>query len=117
MSDRRPKLLFDAIGASAAARSFLAGVTLAEYEADLLRRSATERQFEILGEACARLAREDAARCDLIPAARTAVGMRNRIIHGYDAVDNETVYRTVLDDLPALEAALRAWLSEFDGAS
>lgn len=40
------------------------------------------------------------------------MGLRNRIIHGYDAVDDETVYRTVLDDLPALKTLLQAWLAE-----
>ncbi len=117
MPDRRPKLLFDAIGAIAAARSFVAGATLERYEADLMRRSATERQLEILGEACARLAREDPSGFEAVPAARLAVELRNRIIHGYDAVDDETVYRTVTDDLPALETALREWLARLDDAA
>jgi len=51
-----------------------------------------------------------------VPLARLAVGLRNRIIHGYDAVDDETVYRTVVDDLPALRALLQAWLAEFASA-
>lgn len=97
MSERRPKLLFDALAAIEAAQSFLAGLDLAAYEADAMRRSAIERQLEILGEACARLAREDDEAFDRLPAARTAVGLRNRIIYGYDAVDDETVYRTVID--------------------
>lgn len=110
MADRRPKLRFDAIAAIQAARSFVASVTLEQYEADLMRRSGTERQLEILGEACSRLAREAQAEFELIRGARLAVGLRNRIIHGCDAVDDETVYRTVRDDLPGLEMALRSWL-------
>lgn len=51
-----------------------------------------------------------------LPATRMAVGLRNRIIHGYDAVDDETVYRTVTDDLPSLGAALQAWLSGIERA-
>lgn len=113
MSERRPKLLFDALAAIEAAQSFLAGVELTAYEADAMRRSATERQLEILGEARARLAREDDKAFDRLPGARMAVGLRNRIIHGYDAVDDETVYRTVIDDLPALKAGLAHWLAEF----
>ena len=46
-----------------------------------------------------------------------AMGLRNRIIHGYDAVDDETVYRTVVDDLPSLKVALRSWLAEFSAGS
>ncbi len=44
-----------------------------------------------------------------------AIGLRNRIIHGYDAVDDETVYRTVIDDLPALRTALQAELARLVG--
>jgi uncharacterized protein with HEPN domain len=111
MTDRRPKLLFDAISAIDAARSFATGKSIDEYEADLLLRSAVERQLEILGEACIRLAKEDPTLFERAPEARLAVGLRNRIIHGYDAVDNLTVYRTVADNLPAFKATLSDWLS------
>ncbi|WP_395704143.1 DUF86 domain-containing protein [Aquabacterium sp.] len=110
MLDRRLKLLVDAIGAMDAAMSFVAGKDLPHYEADLMLRSAVERQLEILGEACSRLAKEHASLFDEIPPSRLAVGLRNRIIHGYDAVDDETVFTTVRDDLPALHAAMSAWL-------
>lgn len=59
-----------------------------------------------------RLAREDAALLERAPPARLAIGLRNRIIHGYDAVDDETVYRTLLEDVNALRAPLREWLAE-----
>ncbi len=32
--------------------------------------------------------------------------MRNRLIHGYDAVDLDVVWRVVRDDLPSLIRAL-----------
>ena len=110
MTDRRRKLLHDALTAAAVAESFVAGQTLAAYSADAMRRLAVERLLEILGEACSRLAREDAAFIVEVPGARLAVGLRNRIIHGYDAVDDETVYWTVIDDLPALRSALQTRL-------
>lgn len=50
-----------------------------------------------------------------MPSARLAVALRNRIIHGYDAVDDETVFRTVCDDLPALASSLREWLNRLNG--
>lgn len=37
-----------------------------------------------------------------------AIRLRNRIIHGYDAVDNQTVYGTVVNDLAPRATALRA---------
>ena len=57
MTGKLPKLLVDALGAIDAAQDFVAGVALDAYGADKMRRSAVERQLEILGEACARLAR------------------------------------------------------------
>lgn len=45
-------------------------------------------------------------------------GMRNRIAQGYAWIDIETMKATVEDDLPTVEAAARALLSEWeDGAS
>lgn len=72
MSERRPKLLFDAIAAIDAAQAFLSGVSLEGYEADLMIRSAVERQLEILGEACTRLAREDSFLFDRAHPARAS---------------------------------------------
>ena len=115
MADRRPKLLFDALAAITAARSFVANLSVEAYAANLLVRSAVERQLEILGEACARLATTDPALFERIPKARLAIGLRNRIIHGYDAIDDETVFQTVLKDLEPMSAQLQAWLEELTG--
>jgi uncharacterized protein with HEPN domain len=110
MAERRPKLLFDAISAMDAAQAFLQGKTLDDYASDLLLRSAVERQLEILGEACARLGREHPALFTEFPDAQKAVSLRNRIIHGYDTVDDETLFDTVVNSLPVLRTALHGWL-------
>ena len=70
MADRRPKLLVDALGAIDATTHFVMGQSLEDYEGNLMMRSAVERQLEILGEACARLVREDATLLEQVPAAR-----------------------------------------------
>ena len=36
------------------------------------------------------------------------VGLRNRVVHGYFAVDLELVWRIVVSDLPGLVSRLRA---------
>jgi hypothetical protein len=46
MSVRRRKLLNDAIAAIGAARIFVAGIGLTEYESGLMRRSANLREFK-----------------------------------------------------------------------
>ena len=114
MADRRPKLIFDAISAIPAATSFCATASLLQYQQDLMLRSAVERQLEILGEACTRLLREHNTLVDELPEARLAIGLRNRIIHGYDNIDDETVFNTVTQDLARFEAGLRRWLHRLD---
>jgi uncharacterized protein with HEPN domain len=116
MADRRPKLLFDAIAAIDATLSFVSGIAFDQYRLDLMRRSAVERQLEILGEACAKLAREDAVLIDRVPGCRLAIGLRNRIIHGYDTVDDEIVFDTVTHDLAAMRAELSKLLSDLTGS-
>lgn len=85
MTDRAPKLLFDALTAIASAQEFVVGCTLAQYIDDKMRRSAVERQLEILGEACSRLARMDS--------------------------DDEIVFLTVTQDLDSLRAQLTQLLA------
>lgn len=115
MAERRPKLLFDALTAITAAQLFILGKTFEDYARSLLLRSAVERQLEILGEACTRLASIDGSVFEHVPQARLAIGLRNRIIHGYDAIDDETVYLTVLQDLEPISAQLQAWLDQIAG--
>jgi uncharacterized protein with HEPN domain len=111
MTDRTPKLLVDAIDAIAAAQEFVDGVSLAVYAVDKMRRSAVERQLEILGEACSRLAKLEPAMIDSVTNLKLAIDLRNRIIHGYDSVDDEIVYFTVIDDLDGLKTDLAGLLA------
>ena len=71
-----------------------------------MRRSAVERQLEILGEACSRLAKLEPTLIESVPNLKLAIALRNRIIHGYDSADDEIVYFTVKDDLKDLQVAM-----------
>jgi uncharacterized protein with HEPN domain len=57
-----------------------AGRTFAEFDSDLVLRSAVERQFEILGEALGQLDRLDATLAARIPDLRQIVAFRNVLI-------------------------------------
>ncbi len=59
------------------------------------------RLLEIVGEAANRVPSDQRAKHPAIPWA-DVVGIRNRIIHGYDLVDLDIVWRTVREDLPIL---------------
>ena len=70
------------------------------------------RLLEIIGEAAARLPPEERARYPEIPWT-DIVGMRNRLIHGYDEVDLDIVWQVVQGDLPGLVAGLERRSAEW----
>jgi uncharacterized protein with HEPN domain len=69
---------------------------------NLLLRSAVERQFEIVGESLSKAEDIDPSLTEQIPDIRRIIGLRNRIIHGYDTVDNQIVWDIVHTELPKL---------------
>jgi len=110
MNDGAKKRLWDAAEACDAIAGFVEGKEFTVYEADHLLRSGVERQLEIIGEALGRAAHEDETVAWRIPELRGIVGLRNRLIHGYDTVDDEVVWDIVQGKLPALRAGIEALL-------
>lgn len=69
----------------------------------MLRR-AVEREFEIIGEAVSKINQIEPT-IDF-SAKKQIVGMRNRVIHGYDQVDNEIVWGAIIKHLPVLKTEI-----------
>jgi len=63
------------------------------------------RLLEIVGEAAARVPAEERTLYPDIPWPEV-VGLRNRLIHGYDSIDFDILWEIVSRDLPPLIAAL-----------
>ena len=71
------------------------------YAANKQLRRSVERELEIIGEAVSRLLQLNP---DItISNARKIISLRNRVIHAYDSVDNETVWGIVINHLPKLK--------------
>lgn len=100
------KRLFDVLNACRAIQSFVTNRTFADYEKNHMLRSAVERQFEIIGEALNQAEMDEPDLPSLIPDVRRIVGMRNRIIHSYDSVDDELLWQTIQTHVPALAKRL-----------
>ena len=66
---------------------------------------ALTRLLEIVGEAANRVSEDMQQRHPEVPW-RQIVGLRHRLIHGYDAVDLDILWDIVRYDLPLLIAAL-----------
>ncbi len=86
---------------------------LAYYRRDRLFRQALERNLEIIGEAIGRISRHDVETASRISEHRRIVAFRNRLIHGYDLLDDELVWETIKVEVPVLlsevEGLLREW--------
>jgi uncharacterized protein with HEPN domain len=63
------------------------------------------RLLEIIGEAATRVTAATQKSNPTIPWAQV-IGMRNRLIHGYDVIDLDILWQTVVEDVPSLIHAL-----------
>jgi uncharacterized protein with HEPN domain len=109
--------LWDAAEAAALVREFTNGKTEAEFNSDLVIRSAIERQLEILGEALNRLRRDDPDTAARVPDLDKIIGMRNIIAHEYGDIDYEIVWRATSTSVPALIPALNELVDEARNAA
>ena len=71
------------------------------YASNKMLRRAIEREFEIIGEAMNRINKLDSSIS--ISSKRQIVGMRNRVIHGYDKIDDALIWGTIVRHLPKLK--------------
>lgn len=78
------------------------------YMADKMLRRAVEREFEIIGEAMSRIEKSDPS--IEILSKRQIISMRNRVIHGYDKIDNEIIWGTIVRHLPILKQEINELL-------
>ena len=79
--------------------------TRADLDSDRLLQLGLRQVIEIVGEAANRVSKEGQARYQDI-AWRPAIAARNRIVHGYDDIDYDTLWRIVTEEFPVLNAAL-----------
>src|SRR3989442_1552528 len=98
--DARAAIL-DIIIASERAIRLLGNRSAGEFEADEENHWAVFSQIVIIGEAANRIPKETQSTMAGIPWTEV-VGMRHRIVHGYDSIDWVRVWRTVSEDLPGL---------------
>lgn len=81
---------------------FTNGKSLDDYENDLMLRSAVERQFEIIGEALNKSIKIEASLENEIESSRDIINFRNLIVHGYNIIENKTVWGIIENHLPVL---------------
>jgi uncharacterized protein with HEPN domain len=107
------KLLWDMRTAARHVADFARGRTEENNSADVMLRSAVERQFEIPGEALSQLRKLDPATAAPITDSTRIIGFRNQLIHGYAVIDHSITWRIVHEHLPTLARELDALLASW----
>ena len=93
--------LLDIARAARLVLDFTRGMDQTAFLSDLKTQSAVLHQLMVLGEAVRRLSTGFRESHPEMPWTLMA-GMRDKLIHAYDAVDLEEVWRTVERDIPGL---------------
>jgi uncharacterized protein with HEPN domain len=97
--------LWDMLTAAKAVAGFVQGRTLDDYVADLMLRSAVERQVEIIGEAARRVSKELQDKHPEIPW-RPIQAQRHVLAHDYGEIKHDRLWRVADEHVPALIALL-----------
>jgi uncharacterized protein with HEPN domain len=93
------------LDATREAQSLIRGKKREDLDSDRLLGLAVVRLLEVLGEAAGRVSKEGRQNNPDIPWPQI-IGLRNRLIHGYDSVDMDIVWGIMTKDLPPVIGAL-----------
>lgn len=108
-------LITDALDAADSVAAIVKGLSLEAYRDSRLHRAAVERELMIIGEAIGALRALDPSLAERVPDASRVIGLRNRLAHAYDVIDDSIIHGVATLDLPRLRDALAGLLGEFPG--
>jgi uncharacterized protein with HEPN domain len=112
MTTESKKRLHDIRLAAEAVCRFMERRTISDFKHDEVLQSAVERKLGIIGEAFVHLREEDSVIAERFPDLRKIVGMRNRLVHGYDQLDLDVVWDATANHVPRLLAQVKSILDE-----
>ena len=102
MSEREWKFYIgDMLRFAEKVRAYSAGLDRAGFEHNELKYDAILRNLELIGEAATHVPAAVRQKHPVIPW-RQVIATRNRLIHGYLGIDNDTLWSIVRDDVPPL---------------
>jgi len=111
MGNKAKKLLFDILTAINNIDSYIGDKKVFdEYENNPMLQDAVERNIEIIGEAMNKLLIIEPQ--INISNSRRIVDARNKIIHGYDEIENAQIWGIIINSLPILKKEVTKYLDE-----
>ena len=99
--------LEDMIEFSLKVQSYTEGMSQTGFIENNITFDATLRNLELIGEAATHIPKEIQSAHPEIPW-RLIIATRNRLIHAYLGIDDDTIWSIIQDDIPALLYALQA---------
>ena len=106
--------LLDIVNAARLIQTFIQDMTQEAFLGDLKTQSAVFHQITLIGEAVKRLSQAFRERHPILPWSLMA-GMRDHLIHGYDAIDLDEVWKTATHDVPEVLIKLEPLLPRQPG--
>jgi uncharacterized protein with HEPN domain len=101
--DHDPKAyLFDIQQACDEIKKFTHGMSFEEYTLNAMVKAAVERKFLVIGEAITKLKKERPEILKEITDHEKIIRFRNVLVHGYDMIDDTTVWSAIKDSMPTL---------------
>lgn len=89
----------------------LGGVSLDEYVNNLILKSAVERFIINIGISASQIRQDYPEDFESFQGLRPAVGVRNRLAHGYgDVIDDERIWDMAQTSIPRLLKEIEPWL-------
>ncbi len=111
MKNKTKKLLFDILTSINNIDSYIGEKKYFEvYDNNSMLQDAVERNLEIVGEAMNKLLELEPE--IKISNSRRIVDARNKIIHGYDEIENSQIWGIVINYLPILKKEVKLLLEE-----
>jgi len=95
----------DMIGFAEKVLAYTHGLSQADFVSNGITYDATLRNLELIGEAATRVPEATRSEESHIPW-RMIIATRNRLIHGYLGIDDDTLWSIIQDDIPTLMADL-----------
>jgi uncharacterized protein with HEPN domain len=94
--------LYDICEACKQIIEFTNNLSFEQYVSNDLVKAAVERKFVTIGEAMMRIKREYPETLERISGHYRIIGFRNVLVHGYDIIEDATVWSAVVDSVPVL---------------
>ena len=103
--------LTDIVENAARIANYVKDLSLEQFKSDWTPRDASERCLERVIEACVRLGPERLALLVPDQSLKKIRGLGNILRHAYDRIDDQVIWDTLTQDIPALRAACERMLA------